>query len=272
MLSLLKKIKKISNKKRSDETSTRTRLSTSHSGNEGVVCFMLSFRGMSTTTLHSEPSTKDIILDLHQNDSSLVIDLDTGKLTSTESGNAAVQTNCTQGKLKEYECRSSSVDAGKETRTLKRNTREFLRNRVKRNNSKLVMNRIDQAGRFGCHSVLINGEREKVGVRPLARDHVLHAIARSHAEDMATHDSLHHSSASQTMFNVVKQSGSCRIIGENITVTKADKRDAQRDAHALLFASEADQNNMPNEAFKHIGVGSCKSSTGKLYICQVYKG
>jgi len=270
MLSLLKKIKNSHNKKRSNETSTRTRLSKSHGGNEGVVCFMLSFRGMSTTTLHSEPSASNIIPDLHENDYSSVIDLDTGNLISTESGNA-VQTKCAHGnKLKEYEWRSSSsVDPSKETRALKRNPREFLRNRGKRKNSKLVMNRIDQAGRFGCNSVLINGEREKVGVKPLARDHVLHAIARAHAEDMATHDSLHHSSASQTIFKVVKQSGSCRIIGENITVTKTGSK---RDAHALLFASEADQHNMLNEAFRHIGVGTCKSSTGKLYMCQVYKG
>jgi hypothetical protein len=268
MLSLIKKIKNRHNKKRSNEISTRTRLSKSFGGNEGVVCFMFSFRGMSTTTLHSEPSTSNIIPDLHENDYSSVIDIDTGKLISTESCNDEVQTKCTCGKFKDYEWRSSSVDPSKETRALKRNPREFLRNRVKRKNSKLVMNRIDQAGRFGCNSVLINGEREKVGVRPLARDHVLHAIAIAHAEDMAKHDSLHHSSASQTMFNVVKQSGSCRIIGENITVTKSGKRDA----HALLFASEADQHNMLNEAFKHIGVGTCESSTGKLYMCQVYKG
>jgi len=174
---------------------------------------MLSFQGMSTT-LHSEPSERDI----NHNDTLLVIDHDAGKLASIESGNAAIKTV-----LEECEWKSSSVDPGKEAWTFNPNPREFLRNRAKRNNTKLVKNRIDQAGRFGCHYVLINVEREQVGVRPLARDHVLHVIARAHAEDMATHDSLHHSSASQTMFDVVKQSGSCRIIGENVTVTKTDK-------------------------------------------------
>ncbi len=139
--------------------------------------------------------------------------------------------------------------------------------------SSSLVDQKDQAGRFGSNHVLINIERKKRNINTLNRIVVLDEIAKRHAENMAQKEKLYHSKASQTMPEVVSRTGGCTIIGENVAmIEEGSGRSPSRQAHVMFYNSERDRQNMLDERYKSFGIGSCVSSKGNLYICQLYKG
>jgi len=118
----------------------------------------------------------------------------------------------------------------------------------------------------GCH-ILINKERVKRGIKPLCREKKLDEVAAAHAKKMAVTGHLQHSSLRITMANIL-DSGPCRLIGENIS----KGRTASVIHGNMMSQSAEDRNNMLDRRYTAFGVGSAKSSSGELYLVQIYRG
>ena len=122
-------------------------------------------------------------------------------------------------------------------------------------------------GAFGGNHVLINRERVTRGIKPLCRQKKLDEVAAKHAKKLSLLDELHHSSLGRILDNIL-QDGPCRLLGENISKGKSSF--IIHDNMMLRYAQ--DRNNILDRRYTAFGVGSAKSSSGDLYIVQLYKG
>ncbi len=132
-----------------------------------------------------------------------------------------------------------------------------------------------RVGPFGSNHLLINKERVLRGIKPLVRQKGLDGIAVEHAKLMAARDKLEHSSVLETTSKILTQTGLSRVIGENVWCS--DKRErtkkATLEAYKRQFAlSKADRKNILNEEFCSFGVGTARSDSGVIYICQIFGG
>ena len=116
---------------------------------------------------------------------------------------------------------------------------------------------------------LLNEVRRAAGLRPLAGNAELRAIALAHTQDMIAARFFGHVSPTTGMVeNRLQRAGVvASIIGEN--VAQADGAD---DAHRVLMDSPAHRANMLGAKFTHvgIGVGSRPGEAGNLLVTMVF--
>ena len=116
---------------------------------------------------------------------------------------------------------------------------------------------------------LINGERAKVGLKPLQPMAKLNELARLKSQDIADKDYFSHISPTYGSFaNMVYDAGiRFRSVGENLAMA----RNAQH-AFVLLMASSGHKANILNPNFTHIGLGVIQDTYGvvvtQLFIMQ----
>jgi uncharacterized YkwD family protein len=99
---------------------------------------------------------------------------------------------------------------------------------------------------------LVNQERTKAGLKPLAIDYELARVARIKSQDMEANNYFSHDSPTYgSPFQMMKDFGiKFTAAGENIAKTSSVER-----AHTGLMNSEGHRANILNPNFTHIGVG-----------------
>jgi len=147
-------------------------------------------------------------------------------------------------------------------------------------------------GAFGSHHV-INTERVLRNIHPLIREQALDEVAQQHAKYMALKESVEHSTVAETASKIMIRTGLCRMIGENVYCTasapavtanmptrtakpvkrRRRKSKPTQEAYKKQFATSiADRKNILNDQFETFGVGTAQSLSGKVYICQIFRG
>jgi hypothetical protein len=148
-------------------------------------------------------------------------------------------------------------------------------------------------GAFGSHHVMINTERVLRNIHPLIREQALDEVAQQHAKYMALKESVEHSTVAETASKIMIRTGLCRMIGENVYCTasapavtanmptrtakpvkrRRRKSKPTQEAYKKQFATSiADRKNILNDQFETFGVGTAQSLSGKVYICQIFRG
>jgi hypothetical protein len=114
---------------------------------------------------------------------------------------------------------------------------------------------------------LVNRDRAKEKLPPLAYYPKLAAVARAHCQDMKDHGFFDHDSPRTGRSNdrVAKARIPYRAVGENL----AHGRDVET-AEFLLMQSPKHRANILNTDFTHIGIGVLPSGNGVLIVTQVF--
>ena len=116
---------------------------------------------------------------------------------------------------------------------------------------------------------LVNQERAKAGLKPLAVDTRLVSLARLKSKDMIDKKYFSHQSPTYgSPFDMMKREGiTYKTAGENLagasTVTKA---------HQLLMQSAGHRKNILNPSFTHIGIGIVKGGPYGTMFTQMFIG
>ncbi len=99
---------------------------------------------------------------------------------------------------------------------------------------------------------LVNQERAKAGLKPLAADMKLVELARQKSKDMIVNKYFAHQSPTYgSPFDMMKAAGvSYRTAGENLAWAGSVQR-----AHDSLMQSEGHRKNILNPNYTHIGIG-----------------
>jgi uncharacterized YkwD family protein len=116
---------------------------------------------------------------------------------------------------------------------------------------------------------LVNQERAKAGLEPLAVDMRLVVLAREKAQDMIDRGYFSHQSPTYgSPFDMMKAAGiTYRTAGENIAGAPTVER-----AHTALMNSEGHRRNILNPAFDHIGIGIVEGGPYGLMLSQMFTG
>jgi uncharacterized YkwD family protein len=116
---------------------------------------------------------------------------------------------------------------------------------------------------------LVNQERAKAGLRPLAVDVRLVVLARQKAQDMIDKNYFSHQSPTYgSPFDMMKAAGiTYRTAGENLAGASTVDR-----AHTALMNSDGHRKNILNSAFDHVGIGIIEGGPYGLMICQMFTG
>jgi len=128
----------------------------------------------------------------------------------------------------------------------------------------LKSKRLPSTWYYASNHIMINEERTRRMCAPLKRLAELDAIAREHAEAMASQTKLFHSSP--TEFNE-KFSRRFRRLGENVK-----SGDNIKQIHTTMMTTVADRNNILDRRFTHMGMATARGADGKLYLCQIFRG
>lgn len=111
---------------------------------------------------------------------------------------------------------------------------------------------------------MVNQERTKAGLQPLAWDGNLTVVAQAKAKDMSDNNYFDHKSPTYgSPFEMMKNFGiTYRAAGENLAGSGSVDR-----AHLGLMNSEGHRKNILNPNFTHIGIGVEKSTRyGYVYV------
>jgi len=264
-----------------DISSSAHRLTPVSKGISGSICCSASFARQNTvasTLVSSEDERSVLSSDSTSSSVEKVIDLDTGRAvvsspsrSSTPQDDTANQENQQLSSAHEYKWTSPS-DLIMNQQKSNSKLQQMKQQRSERKKAEKNKLRIDQAGRFGANSVLINVEREKHHLKNLNRDLHLHAIATDHAKAMAANDCCFHSDPQLSIQKVMKASGPIRFVGENVTVVD-NLKGCTRDAFFYFIALDKNTKaNILNEKYTSVGVASATSTSGKLYVVQMFMG
>jgi hypothetical protein len=134
--------------------------------------------------------------------------------------------------------------------------------------TKAAKNLPRHSGSFCSLHVMINAERVKRQVAPLQRMPYLDELARQQAKDMALKESLQHADLQQWQ---VSLSFDMMLQGSRVGSNVAACQDGN--LHRLFqnqMKCTGDCNNVLDRRYTYMGVGTCKGSDGKLYVCQVF--
>jgi uncharacterized YkwD family protein len=116
---------------------------------------------------------------------------------------------------------------------------------------------------------LVNAERAKAGLKPLAVDMHLVKLARMKSQDMINKNYFSHQSPTYgSPFDMMKREGiTYRTAGENLAGASTVTR-----AHDLLMQSSGHRKNILNPAFTHIGIGIVKGGPYGTMFTQMFIG
>ena len=115
---------------------------------------------------------------------------------------------------------------------------------------------------------LVNSERSKAGLKPLAMDWELQRVARIKSCDMAENNYFSHQSPSYgSPFDMMKQFGiQYKTAGENI----ASGQRTPAEVMQAWMASTGHRANILKPDYTHIGVGYCKGGKMGVYWTQQF--
>jgi uncharacterized protein YkwD len=120
------------------------------------------------------------------------------------------------------------------------------------------------SGGFASNHIMINSERAKKFVAPLARNPNLDSVARDHATEMAKSNGLFHLDLTEIREDVDRVS---RRLGSNVA-----RGSNLSDIQDGLMSSIADKNNILDRRYTDVGIGTCKAEDGILFLCQIFQG
>jgi hypothetical protein len=123
------------------------------------------------------------------------------------------------------------------------------------------------SGYYSSNHIMINSERTRRLIPPLARLPKLDDLARNQAALMASARELSHADPVNLQDHLGQQY--CLRLGENVT-----RGPNLRDIHQSMMASSsaADRNNILDRRFTYMGIGTAKATNGTLYLCQMFRG
>jgi uncharacterized YkwD family protein len=116
---------------------------------------------------------------------------------------------------------------------------------------------------------LVNQERQKVGLKPLAVDKRLVRLARLKSQDMVDKNYFSHQSPTYgSPFDMMKNAGvTYRWAGENIAGAGTVDR-----AHNALMNSDGHRANILKPEFTHIGIGIIQGGPYGMMFTQMFIG
>jgi len=116
---------------------------------------------------------------------------------------------------------------------------------------------------------LVNLEREKAGLKPLAVDYNLVKTARMKSLDMLNNNYFAHQSPTYgSPFDLMRSQGvSYRLAGENLAGAPSVER-----AHQALMNSPGHRANILNPEFTHLGIGAAPGGPYGIYFTQHFVG
>jgi len=116
---------------------------------------------------------------------------------------------------------------------------------------------------------LVNGERQKQGLKPLVPHAGLTELARKKSRDMIQNNYFSHISPTYgSPFDMMRAAGiSYRTAGENIAGASTVER-----AHLALMNSDGHRRNILNPAYTHVGIGIIRGGAYGLMITQMFIG
>lgn len=106
---------------------------------------------------------------------------------------------------------------------------------------------------------MLNNERARVGVAPLAADDDATEKAQQWALRLASEQRLSHSNVAAGI------DGSWQSLGENVAAAKTVE-----DLHRVLMGSAGHRARLLDGRFTHVGIGIARGADGKLYTTQVF--
>ena len=124
--------------------------------------------------------------------------------------------------------------------------------------------RLPSTAWFASNHVMVNNERTSHAVAPLTRLSELDAIARDHAEAMASQGRLFHSNPQQIRSSFSRTS---RRFGENVA-----RGSGIREMHDAMMKNLSDRNNILDRRYCNFGMATCRGDDGRLYMAQVFRG
>jgi hypothetical protein len=119
-------------------------------------------------------------------------------------------------------------------------------------------------GNFASLHIMINRERLKHQAAPLQ-------LAREHAAEMACKQYLHHAKLTDLQESLMRRHTSSNVIqriGSN--VASCGDGNLARLFSCMMKENTADRNNILDRRYTCMGVGTAKSTDGKLYVCQLF--
>jgi uncharacterized YkwD family protein len=116
---------------------------------------------------------------------------------------------------------------------------------------------------------LVNKEREKAGLKPLAADLELVRLARMKSQDMIDKGYFSHTSPTYgSPFDMMKKAGiSYKVAGENLAGASTVQQ-----AHTSLMNSDGHRRNILNPNFDHIGIGIIEGGPYGMMFTQMFTG
>lgn len=119
--------------------------------------------------------------------------------------------------------------------------------------------------------ISINDIRDAQGLRRLERDPALDAVARAHAQDMATRRYLaHETPEGLTPPDRMKRAGvkGFTLAGENVGTTS--RLDPNREIVVAWMDSTAHRDNILAPVFNTTGIGVARAADGSFFYTQLY--
>jgi uncharacterized protein YkwD len=119
---------------------------------------------------------------------------------------------------------------------------------------------------FASNHIMVNAERTKRTIPALKRSRELDAVARWHAEAMAAENMVRHSKPKELQ-SMLGEDGEFKYLGENV-----HSGPCIRTIHDEMVEIVGDLRNMCDRHYKEMGMATALSSSGELYLCQIFRG
>jgi uncharacterized protein YkwD len=118
---------------------------------------------------------------------------------------------------------------------------------------------------------VLNDERMRNGLAPLAPDDTLANVARWRSDDMASRNYFSHDIGGYLVFSVLRDTGySYRTAGENLAYNYYTEDRSVSEAHAALLRSPSHRENMLRPDFTHAGIGVAVVADGRRIYTQLF--
>jgi uncharacterized protein YkwD len=132
------------------------------------------------------------------------------------------------------------------------------------------------SGKYASNHIMVNAERTRKNVPPLARDRDLDRVARDHANVMASEKLVRHMDGPTSLQSKILEGKDNAVdrqrlffarLGVNIAKGKSIE-----DIHKFMVATLAERNNILDKRFTTMGMGTARADNGMIYLCQVFGG
>jgi uncharacterized protein YkwD len=113
---------------------------------------------------------------------------------------------------------------------------------------------------------MLNEARRQEGARPLVLDADLARLAADHAAHMARSRQLGHDVGDGTPAERLETANlEARLVGENAAAAANPE-----DAHRALWSSPSHRENMLEDRYRRVGIGTARDSAGALWVAEIF--